>query len=381
MHGKLLGLVTVARSEGSETDLSELATYLNDAVLMAPSMLLRPNTTFTAVDDRSWKIYELVVRRFFATLLPAATFENIKATIDAAGQPFIARGERTVFPGWIEVYPYLRRKEAVLPELIEGETLPFIDKQFLEKETQPPTRYGQGGLIQEMEKLGLGTKATRHTIIQNLYDRQYVYGDPIIPTNLGLAMARSLKDFASTISTPNMTAELEREMDLIAEGNMKRANVVDDSRGMLVETVGSIGQNADQIRERIWEGIRADSVVGVCPRCGKDLLIRRAKKSGSMFIGCSGYPDCTTSYPLPPQIYGTSTAAGEVCAECGAPKMKTLQRGKPPRIFCPNFFECSTNAEQKARYEARKAEAAGGKTAKTKKKTTTKKKPTKKDDA
>jgi DNA topoisomerase-1 len=326
--------------------------------------------TKSALDDRAWKIYELIVRRFFATLLPAATFENIKATIDAAGQPFIARGERTIYPGWIEVYPYSRRKESVLPELTEGEVLPLIDKRFLEKETQPPTRYGQGGLIQEMEKLGLGTKATRHTIIQNLYDRQYVFGDPIVPTNLGLAVAVSLKDFAPTISTPKMTAELEREMDLIAEGNMQRPAVVDDSRGMLVETVGSIGANADKIRERVWDAIRADSVVGVCPKCGKDLLIRKAKKSGSKFIGCSGYPDCTVSYPLPPQIYGISVAAGETCPDCGAPKMKTLVRGKAPRIFCPNFFECPANAESRARYEARKAakeaEAAGEKPKKAK---------------
>jgi DNA topoisomerase I len=309
----------------------------------------------SALDDRAWKIYELVVRRFFATLLPAATFENIKATIDAAGQPFIARGERSLSLGWIEHYPYARRKEAVLPELVEQETLMMRDKQFLEKETQPPTRYGQGGLIQKMEELGLGTKATRHTIIQNLYDRQYVFGDPIVPTNLGMAVASSLKDFASTISTPNMTAELEHEMDLIADGEMKRAKVVDDSRNMLVTTVGSIGENADQIRERVWDAIRADNVVGACPKCGKDMLIRRAKKSGSMFIGCSGYPDCSNAYPLPPQIFGVSMAANDVCADCGAPKMKTLQKGKPPRVFCPNFFECPSNAESRARYEAKKA--------------------------
>ena len=309
----------------------------------------------SALEDRSWKIFELIVRRFFATLLPAASFENIKATIDASGQPFIGRGERTVFPGWIEVYPYSRRKESVLPNLTEGDTLPMIDKQFLEKETQPPTRYGQGGLIQEMEKLGLGTKATRHNIIQNIIDRQYAYGDPVVPTKLGLAMADTLRDYASTISTPQMTAELEKEMDEIAEGRMSRDKVVDDSRGILIDTVKSIEANREEISKRVWDGIRADSIVGKCPKCGNDLLIRKARKSGSKFIGCGGYPECTVSYPLPPQIYGISTAAGETCAECGAPKMKTLQRGKAPQVFCPNFFECPTNAERRAKYEAKKA--------------------------
>jgi DNA topoisomerase-1 len=328
-----------------------------------------------SLDDRSWKIYELIVRRFFATVSPTAKLENIKATIDAGGQPFIARGERTVYAGWTAVYPYSRRKEAILPELVEGEVLPILDKQFLEKETLPPQRFGQGGLIQQMEKLGLGTKATRHSIIQNLYDRQYVYNDPIIPTNLGLAVAKSLKDFAATVSTPNMTAELEREMDLIAEGKMKRAEVVDDSRGALVDTVDSIASNADEIRERIWNGIRADSVVGVCPKCGKDMLLRKGKKPGSQFLGCSGYPDCTTSYPLPPSIFGVSMAAGEPCPDCGAPKMKTITKGKAPRVFCPNFFECPSNAEARERYEARKAAAANGEAPPAK---TAKRKPTKK---
>lgn len=235
-----------------------------------------------------------------------------------------------------------------------------------------------------MEKLGLGTKATRHSIIQNLYDRQYVYNDPIVPTNLGLAVAKSLKEFASTVSTPNMTAELEREMDLIAEGKMKRAEVVDDSRGVLIDTVDSIAGHADEIRERIWGGIRADSVVGLCPKCGKDMLLRKGKKPGSQFLGCSGYPDCTTSYPLPPSIFGVSMAAGEACPDCGAPKMKTINKGKAPRVFCPNFFECPSNAEARDRYEARKAAKAEGedgkatKPARTAKKKTARKKPTKK---
>jgi len=77
MHGKLLGLVTVARSEGSETDLSELATYLNDAVLMAPSMLLRPNTTFTAVDDRSFDV----------TLVDADLSVTARVFLDEDGRP------------------------------------------------------------------------------------------------------------------------------------------------------------------------------------------------------------------------------------------------------------------------------------------------------
>lgn len=288
-----------------------------------------------AVDERAWKVYELVVRRFLATLAPPARFENMKVAINVNGEEFSAKGERVLFAGWLEFYRYAARKEAVLPDLYEGETLSLIEKQLLDKETQPPPRYGQGTLIQEMEKLGLGTKATRHNIIQNLIDRQYAYGDPVVPTNLGLAMSDTLRDYAATISTPRMTAELEKEMDEIAEGRMSRDKVVDDSRGVLVDTVKSIEANREEISRRVWDGIRADSIVGKCPNCGSDLLIRRAKKSGKRFIGCGGYPDCETAYPLPP--FGPVMSAGEACPDCGAPKMKMPQRGRPPWIFCPNF--------------------------------------------
>ncbi len=311
-----------------------------------------------ALDERSWKIYELVVRRFFGTLAPPARVESIKAVMDAGGQDFVARGERTIFPGWWDYYYYLKRQTTMLPDVKQGDILPIVDKQLLAKETQPPARYSQGALIQEMERLGLGTKATRHSIIKNLYDRQYVYGDPVAPTNLGMAMARSLKEFAATISSPNMTAELEKEMDNIAEGAMKRDQVVNDSRGVLVETVKGIDANQDEIRQRVWDGIRADSVVGKCPNCGSDLMIRRAKKSGKRFIGCSGYPDCTTAYSLPP--FGMVFATGETCPECGAPMMKVPQKGRPPWVFCPNY-DCPSKAEAKAKKAAKAAEEAKGK--------------------
>ncbi|MFH1736301.1 MAG: DNA topoisomerase I, partial [Actinomycetota bacterium] len=204
-------------------------------------------TTRGAIDERAWKVYELVVRRFFATLALPAQFENMKVAINVNGEEFSAKGERVLLAGWLEFYRYAARKEAVLPDLYEGETLSLIEKQLLDKETQPPPRYGQGTLIQEMEKLGLGTKATRHNIIQNLIDRQYAYGDPVVPTNLGLAMADTLRDYAATISTPRMTAELEKEMDEIAEGRMSREKVVNDSRGVLVDTVKSIETNREEI--------------------------------------------------------------------------------------------------------------------------------------
>ena len=116
-----------------------------------------------------------------------------------------------------------------------------VDKQIDARETQPPSRYGQGTLIELMEKHNLGTKATRHAIIQNLYDRGYVHGNPVEPTEMGIKMAEALQEYAPRIASPEMTAELEKDMDLISERDLTKEQVVAISRDLLREAYGSAG--------------------------------------------------------------------------------------------------------------------------------------------
>ena len=116
------------------------------------------------------------------------------------GQPGGAR------PAGSTYYPYSRQKDLELPLLQKDDLVELVDKQLEAKETQPPSRYGQGTLIELMEKHNLGTKATRHAIIQNLYDRGYVHGNPVEPTEMGIKMAEALQEFAPRIASPEMTA-------------------------------------------------------------------------------------------------------------------------------------------------------------------------------
>src|SRR3712207_2393456 len=148
-------------------------------------------------------------------------------------------------------------------------------KNLLAKETQPPGRYGQGRLIQLMEDLGLGTKATRPSIIQNLYDRGYVHDDPLVPTETGMAVAKALKDFASEIATHEMTAELERSMDEISEGTLSKDSVVDRSRDVLRQVYEHLESSQEEFAGIVRSGIREDSVLGPCPNCGKNLIVRQ----------------------------------------------------------------------------------------------------------
>ncbi len=134
-------------------------------------------------------------------------------TIEVNAEPFAVRGDVVVKPGFRAIYPYGMKKEEQLPALAEGQTVDFKGAVCTKKQTEPPARYSQGKLIQEMERLGLGTKATRHAIIERLYTVKYVQNDPIEPSQLGIAVCDALGQFAPQITSPDMTATLEEDMN------------------------------------------------------------------------------------------------------------------------------------------------------------------------
>jgi DNA topoisomerase-1 len=306
--------------------------------------------------DREWRLYELVARRFMATLADEAIMESNRVDMGLSGEPFFARGSRVVRAGWLDLYPYSRQKDQELPLLREGDLVELMDKQLEAKETQPPARYGQGTLIELMEKNNLGTKATRHAIIQNLYDRGYVHGNPVEPTSMGLKMAEALQEYAPRIASPEMTAELEKDMDLISVRDLTKEEVVSISRELLRQAYGSLEQNRESVAAKIYEGITDDRILGDCPKC-RDNKIRviRSKTTKKRFVGCEGYPECDQTYPLPQR--GDIIGTDEVCPQCGTPKIKVLG-GRRPWILCLDPH-CPTKAEYREKREAR---VAGGKT-------------------
>jgi DNA topoisomerase I len=303
-------------------------------------------------DDR-WKIYQLVVRRFLATLSAPAKTLRTTLRFDSDGEPLVTGGTVVTEEGWLGVYPYSRRADEEIPDLAEGDVVQVISKEVLSKETQPPGRYGAGRLINVMEDFGLGTKATRPNIIQNLYDRGYVHDDPLVPTEKGMAVARALTDFASEIASYEMTAELERSMDEISEGKVSKDSVVDSSRDVLRRVYDHLQNSETEFADIVWEGIRTDETIGKCPESGHDLIIRRNRKSRKRFVGCTGYPDCRVTYPLPQR--GEIIPLGTRCDACGSPEIKVLG-GKRPWVTCINM-ECPKKQEQ--REAAEKAKEGG----------------------
>jgi len=341
-------------------DFSQLCASLLEKDKLTPTRGKKQTTdhppihpTASAPRDRlspqEWKVYELVVRRFMATLAGEAVVLSVRADLDCGPEPFVARGSRTAEEGWYRYYPYGRKKEVLLPYLEEGEVVRVDEPPELKRgETQPPPRYNQGKLIEKMEELGLGTKSTRHSIIEGLYGRSYIYGDPITPSETGIAVTEALRKYAGVIASPDMTSALERDMDAIVDGAETQAEVVDKSRDMLAEVMHLLEKSKEEVATEIRNGIKEDRILGTCPTCGSNLRIVKAKKSKKRFVGCSGYPDCTTTYPLPQT--GTIMPTGEVCQDCNSPKVRVVNKGRRPWIFCLDP-ECPTKKEAKAKKE------------------------------
>ena len=285
------------------------------------------------LSDDEWEIYELVVRRFFATLAEAATWEHLKVVSELEGQvdvslphdteavTFKTNGKRLLEAGYHDVYPYLSTSENYVPDLDEGEQLEIVDSRIEEKETQPPRRYGQSRLIETMQQLGIGTKSTRHHTIEKLYDRGYIENDPPRPTQLAMAVVEAAEEYADRVVSEEMTSELEADMTAIAEGEATIDDVTAESREMLEHVFEDLTDSREEIGDHLQESLKADKRLGSCPECGEDLLLRRSR-GGSSFIGCDGYPECEYTLPLPST--GKPLILDDVCEEHGLNHVKML---------------------------------------------------------
>ena len=280
-----------------------------------------------------WSVYELVTRRFLASVAPACSSRTTRVDLDIGGEPFSSEGYLIVHPGWRKYYPYYRAQETTLPPLASGDSVDVLAVQSTEKKTTPPDRYTQGTLIKKMEELGLGTKSTRHETIQKLFDRGFVKGTRTIePTESGVAVISALEQFAKDITNVKMTSHLESDMDMIANGELEQAEVVEESQAMLEDIMDVLEKHKKEIGDHIRKALREQHTLGTCTVCKTGQLLQIRMRDGSTFAGCSNYPECRVTYPLPrgQLILPTSLK----CEVCGSPKIKAISRGQAPMTVC-----------------------------------------------
>jgi len=283
------------------------------------------------------KIYELVCRRFLATLAKDAISESVNVSIDISGEEFLASGYKIIEPNWKNIYTYFKEKRKPLPDLIEGEKVDIMKIDLKEDKTKPPKRYTQGSLITKMEQLSLGTKSTRHEIINKLYQRKYITLSPLAPTPIAIAVIDALED--CDVVKPKMTATLENDMDLISEGKKTLDETVSESRQMLSSVMSTLEKEKDKIRVNIKKAQMKQNTVGKCNKCGKPMIIRVSKRN-KRFVGCTGFPDCKNTFSLPQK--GNIIVTEKLCEGCGSPIVKIKSKGKRAWKLCINN-ECPAN--------------------------------------
>jgi DNA topoisomerase-1 len=294
------------------------------------------------------KIYDLICRRFLALFAKNAIRENMEVVIDVDGNKFLASGRRTLEKGWMEFYgPYAKFDELILPDLKEGDELNVKNLEILDKKTSPLPRYSQASIIKEMERLELGTRATRGLILQTLYDRNYITDKIIRVTDLGLSMASVIKKYVPDFADEKLTRKFEKDLEEIMLGKEKKEKVLDEAKVAVTKICEEFRQHEDEIGKELGEAIikmqDVKSVLGKCPSCGKDLKVMFSPKTRKYFVGCTGYKDgCRTSYPLP---HGASfQRMDKVCDKCKTPIIKVIRRGRRPFNMCLDTH-CETKAD------------------------------------
>ena len=337
-----------------------------------------------ALEGPKRRVYELVVRRFIATFGPPMVTESTRADIEAGSESYFVRGSVVVDPGYARIYTYARSSDDEIPKLEVGQELALDGEPWsVAKETQPPSRISQGKLIELMEERGLGTKATRADIIQKLYDRGYVYANPPIPSETGIAMYKAFKQHVPRMATAEMTAELEADMDKIAQGEITKDDVLSESREMLHGTTKEMQERSEDLAKVIWAGMDEDKFLGPCEVCeeigrtvhedGSPNRLRVIDlKGGKRFWGCEGYnrddpehaDSCRNSGPLPGRGYELWRLE-ERCSVCEKRPRLTVKgfRGRPWKLClnddCPTMVEMrEKRAERQAAKEAREAAKA-----------------------
>lgn len=306
-----------------------------------------PTGNFKKMTEDEEKLYSLIAKRFIAAFSNDAKTENKKITLLADGIKFTGSGLVILEKGWTSFYP-IKIEERKLPDL-NGKVK--IDEIKTEKrETKPPKRYTPASLISTLEKKNLGTKATRSSIVDTLFDRGYLDGTSIKATPLGLKLIKTLKKHSPIITDENLTRDLEEEMEKIQNSKknlqQKENEVIEKAKKIITKIAEEFKKKETKIGKELEEGLgelreaqKKASTLMPCPTCKKgELRILYSKKFRRYFVACNAYPECKQTYTLPPNALIKKT---DKVSEDGLPILVAIRKGKRPWNFKfnPNWRE------------------------------------------
>ncbi|ABE48498.1 type I DNA topoisomerase [Methylobacillus flagellatus] len=305
--------------------------------------------------DEQFRLYEMIWKRALACQMTQAKFDavSIDLAVGSDANLFRATGQTLIFPGFIAVYmegvdDEEEEGESKLPHLETGEVLAvqkiYGDQHF----TEPPPRYSEASLVKALEEYGIGRPSTYASIISTLQDREYVVLDKkrFIPTDVGRVVNKFLTEHFTRYVDYGFTANLENELDDIAEGEREWIPVLNEFWQ---------GFN-NQIHEKSnVERPGVEMLDEACPKCGKPLQSRLGRFG--KFIGCSGYPECdyirnpnANANNNEPTVIGQEPESGKDILLLNGPYGPYLQIGlpeadskkKPKRVSIPKEIPVSS---------------------------------------
>ena len=319
-----VGHVKVAKKNDNVQDAHE--------AIRPTSINRTPESVRPYLSNDEFKIYRLIYYRALASLMKEAKVLATTIILDNNNYQFKATGQVIVFDGYLKVYSeYEDSEDKALPSF-EGNKSSVLVSTDITKEqhfTKPPARYTEARLIKEMEELGIGRPSTYATIMETLKTRGYTKMEDkkFVPTEVGIEITDKLQEFFSHIINVEYTANMEENLDEIAEGKMDYKKTL---RDFYNDFEPSVKEAFSEMEKKAPEQTGED-----CPECGSPLVIRKGKYGE--FVACSNYPTCKYIKQEKKEIVEICK-----CPHCGGMIIeKKSHRGK---VFygCNNYPKCKT---------------------------------------
>ncbi|KXS46902.1 MAG: DNA topoisomerase I [Methanohalophilus sp. T328-1] len=256
--------------------------------------------------DNSWKVYDLIVRHFLANLMDPALFEKTHMEVHVKDEPFDCKGSVMKSEGWKQVYPFEISKEKLLPPVAEGDKVAVNKITNTKSQTTPPKRLTEAELLTLMDKHGIGTKATAPSHIETNKKRGYfeIKGKTISMLDTGFNLMDALGISVPILIQPEIRAKIEGLIEDVEKGKKSFDEAISEGTVLIQKMYTRLKSGKGDIVLRIAGSIKDEKLaedknnhIGKCDKCGRTLSIIRTDKG--RFVGCSGYPDCRNTYPLP----------------------------------------------------------------------------------
>ncbi len=298
-----------------------------------------PEAIKSSLSPDEYKLYRFIYYRALASLMKQAEFENIRLVFSQNDYDFVGTGSRQLFDGYLKVYDYEQSKDKLVGNYEEQKAYKADTVEKRQHFTEPPLRYSEARLIKELEELGIGRPSTYSSILDTILIRGYVTLERssegsktkvFIPTDQGKLTDQRLQDHFNQIINVKYTANMEKELDEIAEG--ERNNVAS-----LREFMDEFSPLLDKAYENM-EKVEVEKVGEACPECGGDLVYRTGRYG--KFIACSNFPTCRYNRPLVAREKVEPEKTGEICPECGHPLVKRKSRFGTWFVGCSNYPKC-----------------------------------------